>query len=208
LLFFALCVHTSENNYTKQYSIEREYKMDDFIYNLRSGNTKRLDKKRKPYEGSPMAGHDKRRGRSGNTSAHHKASELEQLSIFRKSMKTIMGNIKRMADANERCAKAEERKADVLEEMAVLLKTYLSQAAGSEAQIPQKDLAEVKPEADSCVATLKIIENMRAQNISYSKIAVHLEELDTPTPSGRGKWSAQTARRFYIKFCADENSAF
>ncbi len=44
---------------------------------------------------------------------------------------------------------------------------------------------------------LKIIVKMRKEGVSYEKIARHLEAIDTPTLSGKGKWHGHAVYRLF-----------
>ncbi len=126
--------------------------------------------------------------------------------------------------ASERLAKAEERKADSIELLvkhfiggSVTLPQALPQAIRKEEAVeeaveeamPQKEeepkpaprVAAKKPgrKADYGARgnALKIIVKMRKEGVSYEKIARHLESIDTPTLSGKGKWHGHAVYRLF-----------
>ncbi len=120
--------------------------------------------------------------------------------------------------ASERLAKAEERKADSIE---LLVKHFISGSVSlpqveAPAQVVQKEEIAPKKEAAPKPApratgkkpgrkadygargnALKIIVKMRKEGVSYEKIARHLEAIETPTLSGKGKWHGHAVYRLF-----------
>jgi hypothetical protein len=184
--------------------------MDDFLYNLRNGNTKRYEGKRKLYN-TYNKGYDRQRPRDnrGNYKQNHLQQEL--IPTFKKMMEEISQNYKLMAAANERRAIAQERQVEILAGIADHLgisipqKTEPVEEKTDSFPIPESE--EIKSTASSQDSSPdtpvefdknKIVEKileMRKNNYSYGKIAKYLRSKGIPTFSGRGTWHGQTVSR-------------
>ena len=181
--------------------------MDDFLYNLRNGNTKRYDGKRKPYSNYGK-GYDRQRGKDNRGNFKQSIIQDELVPTFKKMMEEIAGNYKRIADANERRALAQERQVEVLENIA----TYLGIPKLSGNETPVKTDTELPSESEFKVIGLanspkiNIIDldrekilvtilEMRKNKASYGKIAKYLRTQGIPTFTGRGTWHGQTVSR-------------
>jgi len=181
--------------------------MDDFLYNLRNGNTKRYDGKRKPY-GNYNKGYDRQRIKDNRGNYKPSIIQEELVPTFKKLMEEIAENYKRIAEANERRAIAQERQVKVFENIA----TYLGFPHLAEDEVPVQKETEL-PSASEFKAiefdnppkltlteldrerVLATILEMRKNKLSYGKIAKYLKSQNIPTFTGRGTWHGQTVSR-------------
>ena len=185
--------------------------MDDFLYNLRNGNAKRYEGKRKPYSNFNK-GYDRQRVKDNRGNFKQNIIQEELVPAFKKMMEEISANYKRIADANERRALAQERQIKVLENIA----TYLGFPHLAEDDAPVQKETELPTELPS-VSEFKTIEfenppkltlteldrekvlttilEMRKNKLSYGRIAKYLKSQNIPTFTGRGTWHGQTVSR-------------
>ena len=164
--------------------------MDNFLYNIRNNGNKRFDRNRKNYDGN--RNHEKFQNREKKNGHYNKnVPGLDQLPVIKKVLEDFLTDYRHGLELDERKVKAEERKADALEKIAVLLE---DKALPDTIQ-PSEDLPEKKPIEYNREKINKLICDMRSDGTSYEKIALHLEELGVPTLSGRGKWRGQTVYR-------------
>lgn len=186
--------------------------MNDFLQSLRNGNHKRFDGNRKYNNNYNNRGNDRQRGRDNRNDYGNRAIGKDYFPVLKQALEDISQNQKRIADANERRALAEERKANALESIA----KRLCQLTGAEASADLQDLSETPISLPDCVSTkeslddtppssdtfdqekvLQIIQDMRGDNVSYEKIAAFLTAEEIPTASGRGKWRGQMVSKLY-----------
>jgi hypothetical protein len=250
--------------------------MNDFLHNLRNGNTKRFDRNRKQYDAPPYRSNDRfgnQRDKKNQNYSQRKPSDTDQLTTINKLLESIVENQKRQAEQGERIASAEERKATALESIMVYFKS-ISPASGTPAEMPLSDeptaavsapeTADVNDDMNASESTveadlvsgelstleaavvdddmnasgstveadlvsdessasvemeatpgenpqkvsskitkiekdeaLRIIFHMRADGVSYEKIANHLDAIDMPTLSGKGQWRGHTVYRLF-----------
>jgi len=175
--------------------------MDDFLYNLRTGNLKRGDRDHRQGRGSQYKGPQRRTG----PDRRHVGLNLEgvsgQLTAIEKNLKVIANEQRRIADAAE-------READTLDLIAQYIKRQeLPPAAATAPEGGQEDPTPLSKPAlenapESPVAqnmdrpeVLDLIKSLRAQKMSFAKIAEHLEAQAIATLSGRGKWYPTTVSK-------------
>ena len=123
-------------------------------------------------------------------------------------MEEITANYKRIADANERRAIAQERQAELLHGIAINLgvanlpeKKQTVEESPDPSPIPE--LKAVNAESPGSINStefdrekiLSTILEMRKNKKSYGKIAQYLRSKNVPTFSGRGTWHGQTVSR-------------
>jgi hypothetical protein len=137
--------------------------------------------------------------------------QQELIPPFKKLMEEISENYKRIADANERRAVAQERQVAVLVGIAEHLGIELPEKIESfEDKTDSFSVTETKPvesaddTSDNSVdfnndfdkqKIMNTILEMRKNKVSYGKIAQHLRSQGIPTFSGRGTWHGQTVSR-------------
>lgn len=206
--------------------------MDDFLHNLRNGNTRRYDRPRRTYDGNQYSKHDNRRG-SGNRPYPNNRGMMdpETAAAIRKSLEDISENQHRVIAVQERRAAAEERKADILESLGETLAALVERLgsavataapAGTAVTLPAAEtpceppvaapdppaLLDDHPSASDDPAPIEravmtreqlvaMIKALRADGMSYEKIANHLEENKVGTLSGRGTWRGQSVHRLF-----------
>jgi len=187
--------------------------MNDFLQSLRNGNHKRFDGNRKHYNGYNNRGNDRQRGKEGRQESFQRAFGKEYLPVLKQALGDISENQKRIADAGERRALAEERKADALETIARRLVGLVGSdgpsvadesADGAVHHLGTDDAPAETPEMSEPSTVdadkdrvLEIIDGMRRDRVSYERIAAHLSSEGIPTLSGKGKWRGQTVSRVY-----------
>jgi ribosomal protein L9 len=189
--------------------------MNDFFNNYRSGKDKRFERTRRPYGINQFNGserrtvNDKKRTIPGKTSMSPSLSNLIEETIpgIKNLLETINESQKRLAAAKEEVAEAEKRKADALESIASYLKQMVNpvisppaEEIGSEFScVSEVTSLKTISAADATPVdrqkVIEIIQELRAKEMSYEKIAQQLESQGLPTFSGKGKWRGQTVHR-------------
>ena len=182
--------------------------MDDFLYNVRTGNHKRMDGNRKQYNSYSNRGYDRQRGKEGKSGYTQRGAHQDQWPATKKTLEDISAYQKRIAEASERSARAAERQAEALVNISICLghvpspevpvaaDTDVDASAESspEGEQPQHTPAETSAETDD-ERIIKMVLDMRKDNVSYVKIAARLSSMGVPTPSGRGQWRGHTVSR-------------
>jgi hypothetical protein len=173
--------------------------MDDFLYNLRTGNLRRGDRDGRQGR-SQYKGPQRRTGGDRRQKGPDREDISAQLNSIEKSLKTIASDQRRIADAAE-------READAIDLIAHYFQREKKTA--TESDTPQPEAIPPSPEpalADSEAPllagqemgrtdVLDLIKQLRSQKMSYAKIAEHLEAHAIPTLSGRGKWYSTTVSK-------------
>jgi hypothetical protein len=202
--------------------------MSEFLQNLRAKQNKRYDGNRRQYPNPQYQDRrnekDNRKYQGGATATETlSAAIVENLPIIKTIMEGIYENQKRLADAEDRRARAEERKATVLESILDYAKQYLSASMNlpsintinKTAEKPQEKVMTSKetiiksePSAESGSTdplipereeVLAMIGDMREKGSTYDQIAKHLETAGIATFSRKGQWRGQTVHRLYQK---------
>jgi len=177
--------------------------MDDFLYNLRTGNLRRGDKDHRQGRSSQYKGPQRRTGGDRRRMLPDMEGISEQLASIEKHLKQIASEQRRIADAAEREADAldlishhfkSEKKPAV--ETAQPASVTPEPTAPSEASLDGQSVSPADQESDR-TATLDLIKRLRNQQMSYAKIAEHLEAHGIATFSGRGKWHATTVSKLF-----------
>jgi hypothetical protein len=178
--------------------------MNDFLHSLRNNNQnhnqKRYDRPRRHYDNQQYGNNDRK---NSNYRNHHRNNaDTETLNAIRKTLESIAEGHRTMVDLGERRARAEERKAEAIERIAEHVVSWLSQSPPVAVAQPQE--ARRTPRAENAVAMpldpkrqelVDKVKGLRAQGLSYEKIAQQLENEEVPTLSGRGRWRGQTIHR-------------
>ena len=183
--------------------------MNDFLHSLRTGKDKRYDRSRRGNENVPYRPGDRhnsmdkrRRGNytKSNVAENAYVTIAKLLPPVKSLLETIVADKKDFLEIEGRKAKAMERIALYLQKLA---------GAGNEESDPMDSPNETgeKP-ADVTVlekvdeipapvemALTDMLRDMRAQGLSYDKIARQLDMDNIPTPSGRGKWRGQAVSK-------------
>lgn len=179
--------------------------MSDFLHSLRNQKDKRFEKKRRPYENPQYRTNDKQGPmdrRKRPMGRPHGEDPMEQL--VAKTFPTIKSHLEQILDAQERLLAVEEKNARSQERIAQALENILERfgtAGFSETAEQNADTAAEAPDpAQSYDAqqTVGLIRDLRADGLSFEKIARHLEENGVPTPSGRGRWRGQAISKLIL----------
>jgi len=179
--------------------------MDDFLYNLRTGNNKQMDGNRKQYDGRNVRNLDRHRTRDKRNGFHHQKGTQDPFLIIKPLLEQIGESHKRMAVASE-------RKADALISIAECLKTLSGletaptktdiidspSAPELEDEPKSKNPAKINAKTDRD-EVLDIIRKMREDKKSYDKIAQHLTSKGFRTFSGKDKWSRSAVSRLFLR---------
>jgi anti-sigma factor RsiW len=113
---------------------------------------------------------------------------------------------RRMLEAIDRTADAQERQAEIMESIAGMIQRLLEgpsegsfTPAGSNEASRREGAAEPLYRASSSVvereAVIDLIIGLRQDGMTYKEIAQHLEDENIPTFSGKGAWHAQTVHK-------------
>jgi hypothetical protein len=170
--------------------------MSDFLHNLRSGNVKRYDKSRKPYDRPGYHGQERGNVRERKNYSPRRGPDVELMGAIRKLLEGLVETQRQMAEIEERRTAAEERKSRALERLAEHFCRLESGPA------PFKSPAQAIPSPASRADRERIgemIAEKRREGMSYERIAQHLENEGVPTFSGRGQWRGQTVHRIWKK---------
>jgi hypothetical protein len=175
--------------------------MDDFLYNLRTGNLRRGDTDHRQARSSAYKGPQRRSGGDRRQGDLDLQPISEQLSGIEKNLKAIANDQRRIADAAE-------READTLDLIAHYLKHEMSSPASPLSADPDAEGLDPSPEisgeatpenpavqAPTREAILTLIRDLRSRGMSYGKVAEQLEAQGIATLSGRGKWYATTVSK-------------
>ena len=174
--------------------------MDDFLYNVRTGNMRNMDKSNRRYDNNRYKSQNRQQGKERRKGyVKYRSLSTDQFS----AIKETLGS---MVDHQERQTKAMENIARHLEKLV----SISSQAA----QPPQTSAVEIKapptakipapgstgksvPTPSTREEMVALIQQLREQNLSYEKIAEIFEDKQISTLSGRGKWRGQTIYRLF-----------
>jgi hypothetical protein len=203
--------------------------MSEFLQNLRAKQqNKRYDGNRRQY---PNPQYQDRRNEKDNRKHQVVATAVETLStalvenlpVIKTILEGISENQKRLADAEDRRARAEERKATVLESIFDYAKQYIGAGMNLSGidtiktttenpkdmeMFSKEPVVEPEPPAQSehiepslpgREEVLAMISDMREKGSTYDQIAKHLETEGIPTFSRKGEWRGQTVHRLYQK---------
>jgi hypothetical protein len=203
--------------------------MSEFLQNLRAKQNKRYDGNRRQY---PNPQYQDRRNEKDNRKQQQvvatavetlAASLVENLPVIKTILEGISENQKKLAEAEDRRARAEERKAAVLESIFDYAKQYIGAGMSFSGIDPIKmatekpnetdmfskeTVAEPEPTVEFETAqpsipgreeVLAMIGDMRENGSTYDQIAKHLETEGIPTFSRKGQWRGQTVHRLYQK---------
>ncbi len=194
--------------------------MDDFLHNLRTGKLKRDGRDYNRYRGNSNNGYSgqqykspqRRNGQDRRNTSQASPRDHECIPEILKALEMVCKNQSRIADADEKLASFEKRKADSMERIEGYLKQVAefisnigSVSTEKEQNEPVTETARTNPDKTSnkaMVATdkmIQIIQNMRIDGKSYTKIADYLIEKRIPTLSGKGKWYPGTVSNILKK---------
>jgi hypothetical protein len=204
--------------------------MSEFLQNLRAKQqqNKRYDGNRRQYPNSQYQ--DRRNEKDGRKNQvvataveTLSAALVENLPLIKTIMEEISENRKKLVDAQDRRARAEERKAAVLESIFDYAKQYIGagmnvpvistiiaatenpkdmEMSSKETVVepePPVEFETSEPSLPGREEVLAMIGDMREKGSTYDQIATHLETEGIPTFSRKGQWRGQTVHRLYQK---------
>lgn len=183
--------------------------MNDFLHSLRTGKDKRYDRNRGRHDspnyrpGDRHMSSDKRK--RGN---YNKSNIAENAYVtIAKLLPQVKVLLETIVTERSDFLALEERRTVAMERIA----TYLQMIAGddsgqfeAEQAVEKSDELEADRTANGDVVAasdnhsvnpIDTIQALRAQGLSYDKIARRLEDDNVATPSGRGKWRGQTVSK-------------
>jgi len=183
--------------------------MNDFLHSLRTGKDKRYDRNRGRHD-SPsyrqgdrhMASDRRKRGNynKSNVAENAYVTIAKLLPQVKTLLETIVTERSDFLVIEERRTAAMERIADYLQLIAgegthqPESEKTIEKSADSQSDLNVSE--DIVPESGNpAVAAIETIQALRAQGLSYDKIAARLEEDNIPTPSGRGKWRGQAVSK-------------
>jgi hypothetical protein len=172
--------------------------MDDFLYNVRTGNMKNMDKSNRRFDNnrykSPnrQPARDKRKGY-----VNYRSLSTDQFSALKEMMAAISGNQERQTVAMEKIADLLDRLVNM---HSVPDAVAISSHPSPTVMVDSADAAvEAAPSSRPMARAemVALIHQMRNQGLSYEKIADEFESKQISTLSGRGKWRGQTIYRLF-----------
>lgn len=183
--------------------------MNDFLHSLRTGKDKRYDRNRGRHD-SPsyrqgdrhMASDRRKRGNynKSNVAENAYVTIAKLLPQVKTLLETIVTERKDFLAVEERRTIAMERIASYLKIIAgddsaesETSQPFEASTDSKENLVVSEEMASESKDADG--TAIETIQALRAQGLSYDKIAAKLEENNTPTPSGRGRWRGQTVSK-------------
>ena len=197
--------------------------MDDFIYNVRTGNIKNMNKPNRRFDNNRFKGHD-RPYKSNNRHpakeqrkgyVNYRSLSTDQFSVLKELLGTISDNQKRQVTLAESVASTQERQTAAIEKIAEYLgklikaplepPQHITSPQPTETPEPTETTKPIETKRNETAPTqpktrselVALITQMRDQRLSYDKIASEFEIRQIPTLSGRGQWRGQTIYRLF-----------
>jgi hypothetical protein len=185
--------------------------MDDFLHNLRKNTDRNYDKRRQnpQYRGPERRGSREQQHRPFQKRSESQEMMTEMVPEVKALLTKIEESQQKMIAVTERNTAAQERQADVLETIAILLQRLVNTPPDKVAiASPITFSPEVERDGDvrgerKMVSpalvdrdeVIDLIIRLREEGKTYKEIAQHLEDEDIPTFSGKGAWHAQTVHK-------------
>ncbi len=183
--------------------------MNDFLHSLRTGKDKRYDRNRGRHDSPSYRQGDRhmasdRRKRGNYNKSNVAENAYVTIAKLLPQVKTLLETI--VTERSDFLV-IEERRTVAMERIANYLKIIAGDESEQGEELPPSEEStdsnadlvlsdERAPEAkDPSATAIETIRTLRAQGLSYDKIAAKLEDNNTPTPSGRGKWRGQTVSK-------------
>lgn len=185
--------------------------MDDFLHNLRSGNL------RKSNTGNRRQYNDQH-GRHPNRRVADRRQKDTDQRLVTESLETIKELLKQVATAQQQSAAVQEQRAATEARATAALERIAASLGGGNAEIapapaetpaegsqptetaPEVDAPRAAASSETTPSLGEKITALRAQKLSYARIADQLNAEGVPTPSGRGQWRGQTVQRTLQRF--------
>jgi hypothetical protein len=175
-------------------TIWRQWIMDDFLHNLRSGNLRKANIGNRRQYNDPQSKHPNRRVTDRRKRDFDQRLATESLETIKELISQLTTAQQQQAEAQEERAAAAARIAVALEQIAASLASKsavsVSPPAATAAHADQNTFKEPQtPDLGEKISAL------RDQKLSYARIAEQLNQEEVPTPSGRGRWRGTTVQR-------------
>ena len=188
---------------------------DNFLHNLRNQGNKRFDRNRNKQFDNQFRPNDRFAGRDRKGSPQRKPPDADQLTAIKRLLDGVLEQQRRLVDCGERAAKAAERQAEAIEQIArhfesvnkidALPAPEFSDAASAPLAAASEPVASAPAEiqkgapadAEPRQTAKALILAQRALGQSFEQIAEQLNVMDIPTVSGKGRWRAQSVSRLY-----------
>jgi len=175
--------------------------MDDFLYNVRTGNMRNMDKSNRRYDNNRYKNQNRQPGKDRRKGGYvnYRSLSTDQFSTLKEVLGTLTKNQERQTVALEKIA----------ESLAKLISTVSLPKTETPPPSPDVDVGvsetatepatETKPNSTPQTRTemVGLIHQLREQGLSYEKIADIFEVKQISTLSGRGKWRGQTICRLF-----------
>lgn len=184
--------------------------MNDFLHSLRTGKDKRYDRSRRGHDNSPYRSNDRHGGNDRRKRGNYNKSNVAENAYLTiaKLLPPVKSLLETLVSERKDFLEVEKRKAMAMESIA----GYLKKIAGSndDGSLSQdgherQDISDQISISDPAMITeessikdaepVSLMKELRAQGLSYDKIARQLELENIPTPSGRGAWRGQTVSK-------------
>jgi hypothetical protein len=193
--------------------------MDDFLHNLRSGKLKQQDRGRRDY--TDYKGPQRRAGNERRKPDYYAKVTGENFNLVKGSLDVLADRQKQIAEAMATNNKTNVRIADALEAITAMMKRHW----GSENDLPQdNEPIGAGPNGDAKESLIpgEVVDNfagidtgskkfstidkpklmaiigaMRAEGVSWEKIARRMDERKIPTVSGKGKWRGPAIKKVW-----------
>lgn len=191
--------------------------MDDFLHNLRSGKLKQTDRNRRDqpdYRGPQRRGGNERRRPDYYTKVTNENFALvkDSLELLANRQRGIEEKLSKLNETGIRIAVALEKMAG--SEKSHLFPSTITQVTESANGGPSgkngrdtvqtvlsdtqtKTIGKTKLEKADKPLLLDIISTMRGEGKSWEKIARHMDDINIPTVSGKGKWRGVSIKKFW-----------
>jgi len=199
--------------------------MDDFLYNVRTGNIKNMNKPNRRFDNNRFKGQERSYNKSNNRYpankdqrkgyVNYRSLSTDQFTTLKDLLGAVVENQKRQLALAESGAARQERQTVAIETIAKHLGRLAKASPGAAVAKPDS-ASTISPAAPSPAATMSsshsdssqakpksrselvsLITKLRGQRLSYDKIALEFEKMQVPTLSGRGHWRGQTIYRLF-----------
>ena len=173
--------------------------MDDFLYNVRTGNMRNMDKSRR-YDNNRYKSQNRQQGKDRRKGyVNYRSLSTDQFSAIKEVLGSMVEHQTRQTRAMENIARQLEKLVSISSQAAPPHQPPAEVAkAPSIEKAPAPDLTDQPaPTPQTREEMVALIHQLREQKLSYEKIADIFEDKQISTLSGRGKWRGQTIYRLF-----------
>lgn len=180
--------------------------MDDFLYNVRTGNMRNMDKSNRRYDNNRYKSQNRQQGKDRRKGGYvnYRSLSTDQFAAIKEALGTLAEN--------------QGRQTAALEKIAESLATLVSTGMTTTGSLPKPEISPPSPPVDvdatehatkstteneptsppqTRAEMVGLIHQLREEGLSYEKIADIFESKQIATLSGRGKWRGQTIYRLF-----------